>query len=424
MDRPWFILADDLTGAADSAIAFARRRVPATVVWGDARLEDHSDAVVLAYDAATRELDAAQAARRHREILSRFLHPRALLFKKIDSTLRGHPAEEIAAMLDVILAHEPGSRIVLAPSFPAMGRTVRAAQVFVHGVPLPFTEYWREGSEPALANLIHLLESAGLRARSIDLTTVRADSGALSSALAKAGPADSAMIAVCDAETDDDLAQIAQVSLAGDRPTLFVGSAGLAHALAQIVSRAGAPRRPPHRCGPSTHGALVVVGSRSQASRDALAQVPALANTQRVSVEPALLGGDLQSPAHAALSHDIGNSLAAGIDVVVDIAPTAFTRSAGNPQLVSALATLLAPAAREASALVATGGETAAAMLARLGVEGMRLLDEIEPGIPLGLTLGGVSLPAVTKAGGFGNEDCLNRIIARLRFIRQTGTVA
>jgi D-threonate/D-erythronate kinase len=424
MDRSWFILADDLTGAADSAIAFARRRLPATVVWGDTRPEDHPDAIVLAYDAATRELDVVQAARRHREILSRFLHPRALLFKKIDSTLRGHPAEEIAAMLDVILAHEPASLIVFAPSFPAMGRTVRAAQVCVHGVPLPFTEYWREGSEPALANLVHLLESAGLHARNIDLTTVRADSGALSTALAKGGPAGSAVVAVCDAETDDDLARIAKVSLAGDRPTFFIGSAGLAHALAQIVSRAGAPRRPPHRCEPSTHGTLVVVGSRSQASRDALTQVPALPRTQRVSVEPELLGGDLKSAVHVALSQAVGDSLAAGIDVVVDIAPTAFARGAGNPQLVSALATLLAPAARVASALVATGGETAAAMLARLGVEGMRLLDEIEPGIPLGLTLGGVSLPAVTKAGGFGNEDCLNRIIARLRFIRQTGTVA
>jgi len=424
MDRPWFILADDLTGAADSAIAFARRRVPATVVWGDARPQDHSDAMVLAYDAATRELDAAQAARRHTEVLPRFMHPRARLFKKIDSTMRGHPAEEIAAMLDVILAHEPASRIVLAPSFPAMGRTVRAAQVYVHGVQLPFTEYWREDNEPALANLVHLLESVGLHARNVELATIRADSSVLRSALAKPGPVGGAIVAVCDAETDDDLERIAKESLAGDHPTFFIGSAGFAHALARRVSHGAARRSSPHRGEPSTRGALVVVGSRSQASRDALMQVTTLANAQRVSVETALLGGDLNSAAHAALARAVGDSLAAGIDVVVDIAPIASSHVDGNPQLVSSLATLLAPAAREASALVATGGETASAMLARLGVEGIRLLDEIEPGIPLGLTLGGVSVPAVTKAGGFGNEDCLKRIIERLRFIRQTGTVA
>ena len=424
MDRPWFILADDLTGAADSAIAFARRRVPATVVWGDARPQDHSDAVVIAYDAATRELDAVQAARRHRDVMQRFLNPRARLFKKVDSTLRGNPGGEIAAMLDVILADEPASRIVLAPAFPAMGRTVRAGQVYVLGVPLPFTEYWREGDDAALANLVHLLESAGVRAHSVDLAMVRADSSALASALSKTSPKGGAVVAACDAETDDDLERIAKASLAGDRPTFFIGSAGFAHALAQLVSRAGAPRRPPHRCEPSTRGALVVVGSRSRASRNALQEVTQLANSRRISVEPALLAGDLESPAHAALARAVADSLTAGVDVVVDIGVPDHPDGASNPQLVSALATVLAPAAREASALVATGGETAAAMLARLGIEGIRLVDEIEPGIPLGLTLGGLSIPAVTKAGGFGNEDCLKRIIARLRFIRQTGAVA
>ena len=175
MGHPWFILADDLTGAADSAIAFARRRVPARVVWGDSPPQVHPDAMVLAYDAATRELDAAHAARRHREVLQRFLHSPARLFKKIDSTLRGSPAEEIAAMLDVVLAQEPATCVVMAPSFPAMGRTVRDAQVRVHGVPLPFTEYWPESREPALANLLYLLESAGLRARAVELATVRGD---------------------------------------------------------------------------------------------------------------------------------------------------------------------------------------------------------------------------------------------------------
>jgi uncharacterized protein YgbK (DUF1537 family) len=421
MGHPWFILADDLTGAADSAIAFARRRVPARVVWGDSLPQFHPDAMVLAYDAATRELDAAHAALRHREVLQRFLHSPARLFKKIDSTLRGSPAEELAAMLDVVLAREPATCVVMATSFPAMGRTVRDAQVRVHGVPLPFTEYWLENREPALANLLYLLESAGLRARTIELAKVRGDFDLLKSALAKT---DSAVVAVCDAETDEDLGRIAEASLAVDRPGFYIGSAGFAHALAHCVSRAGVPRSSTHRCEPSTRGALVVVGSRSQASRAALAQVTTLANVERFSVEPSQLGGDLQSAVHASLSEAIRNSLKSGTDVVVDIASTAASKIAGNPHLVSALASLLGPAARDASALAATGGETAAALLTRLGVNGIRLLDEIEPGIPLGLTLGGVSVPAVTKAGGFGNEGCLKRIIERLRFIRQTGTVA
>jgi uncharacterized protein YgbK (DUF1537 family) len=166
MDAPWFILADDLTGAADSAIAFARRRLPAKVIWGEARPEDHADVIVLACDAATRELDAARAARRHGDTVRRFLRPGMHIFKKIDSTLRGNPAEEIAAMLDVIQAQEPRVRVVMAPAFPATGRTVRDGQVLVHGLPLPFTEYWPAGRGHELAILTNLLESgAGERRR-------------------------------------------------------------------------------------------------------------------------------------------------------------------------------------------------------------------------------------------------------------------
>ncbi|HEY6125752.1 MAG TPA: four-carbon acid sugar kinase family protein [Steroidobacteraceae bacterium] len=424
MEPAWFILSDDLTGAADTAIAFARRRLPATVVWGDAHPEDETRSIALAYDAATRELGAAEAARRHRDVLRRFLRPRMFVFKKIDSTLRGHPAEEIAAMLDVMLAHHEGVRVVLAPSFPAMGRTVRDGRVQVHGIPLPFTEYWPEGREPDLASLVNLLESAGVHARQVSLSCVRADPSALRAEFARsASHAEHHAVAVCDAETADDLARIASASLE-DGVTFFIGSAGLAHAIAQCVARDSARRlTSPIRQGES-RGALVVVGSQASASRAALAPLLALENVEGVTLRPAMLMGDLQSAAHAEIAQAIGVALSRGTDVVVDIGQDVADPDRGNSQFVMALARVLAPAARQASALVVTGGETAAAVLTRIGVAGIRLVDEIEPGIPLGLTLGEVSVPAVTKAGGFGNEECLKRIVSRLRFIRQTGTVA
>jgi D-threonate/D-erythronate kinase len=417
MEQRWFILADDLTGAADSAIAFARRRLPAKVVWGEARPQDHADTIALAYDAATREVEVTEAARRHREVLRRFLLPEMRVFKKMDSTLRGHPAEEIAAMLDVMQAHEPGVRVVIAPAFPTTGRTVRDGQVRIDGVPLPFTEYWPASREPELANLVNLLDSAGVHARHVPLSAVRGDPSELSFAIAKS-------VAVCDAETDDDLERIAGVSLDGAGATFCIGSAGFAHALAQRVSRASERRSVRNNRAPATRGALMVVGSLARASRAALAQLRTMDNVESITIDPLLLVGDLQSSAPAALAKGVGDSLLRGVDVVVDIDLTASSPRGGNPQLVSALARLLASPARQASALVATGGETAAALLSRLGVHGLQLVDEIEPGIPLGLTLGEVSVPVVTKAGGFGNEECLKRILARLRFIRKTGAVA
>jgi uncharacterized protein YgbK (DUF1537 family) len=424
MDRSWFILSDDLTGAADTAIAFARRRLPATVLWGDAHPDAHADSMVLAYDAATRELDAGEAARRHRDVLRRFLRPGMRLYKKIDSTLRGHPAQEIAAMLDVIVAHEGGARVVLAPAFPAMGRTVRDGRVHVQGIPLPFTEYWPEHRDPDLANLVNLLESAGVHARQVPLSVVRAAPSEFRARLAsKAGAVDREVVSVCDAETADDLSRIAAASL-DDGATFFIGSAGLAHAIAQCVAQESARRITTPSCERENRGALIVVGSQASASRAGLGPLKALKNIEGISVHPSMLTGDLQSAAHAEIARRVAGALLRGNDVVVDINQEFATRDRGNTQLVTALARILAPAVLKASALVVTGGETAAAVLTRAGVVGIRLVDEIEPGIPLGLTLGEVSLPAVTKAGGFGNEECLKRIVSRLRFIRQTGAVA
>jgi len=62
-----------------------------------------------------------------------------------------------------------------------------------------------------------------------------------------------------------------------------------------------------------------------------------------------------------------------------------------------------------------TGGDTAGAVLAQLGVHALRLVAEVEPGVPLGMTVGPLALPFVTKAGAFGDEATLARCLARLR---------
>ncbi|NEB78145.1 hypothetical protein G3I40_23405, partial [Streptomyces sp. SID14478] len=61
-------------------------------------------------------------------------------------------------------------------------------------------------------------------------------------------------------------------------------------------------------------------------------------------------------------------------------------------------------------ALVLTGGETAAAVLAGLGADGFDLLDEPEPGIAQGLLTGARRIPLVLKAGGFGDDATLLRL--------------
>ena len=122
MTSPWLIIADDLTGAADCAIAFAKRGLESVVAW-----EKHTDArgvQVLSVDAATRRLPPAQAAKLQVEVLAAHYRPGLRLYKKIDSTVRGQPAAELAGLLAYAPAQSEGrSRLaILAPAFPGTGR--------------------------------------------------------------------------------------------------------------------------------------------------------------------------------------------------------------------------------------------------------------------------------------------------------------
>ena len=114
--------------------------------------------------------------------------------------------------------------------------------------------------------------------------------------------------------------------------------------------------------------------------------------------------------------------LAAGGDALVEISLNNSPDMSLGLQLAQNLAAALKVAAPAIGAFAATGGETAAALLSGFGVNGIRLVDEIEPGVSLGLTLGSLSVPVATKAGAFGDENSLVRINERLRAVRTRGS--
>jgi D-threonate/D-erythronate kinase len=420
MQRRWLIIADDLTGAADSAIAFAKRRLPAFVTWGEARGDEPSDVVAMAFDAGSRQLPAAAAARRHREILERLIEPDVRVFKKIDSTLRGHAAAEIGALIDVLAARRPRLRCVFAPAFPAGGRTTRSGRIFVHGIPLERTEFWTPARPVAEADLPALLDSAGLQSRAVSLDMVRGERARLRAEFDATHAA--AAICVCDAETEDDLDRIAAAGLDGVS-TFFAGSAGLAHALAGRAALTTDRGMDAVSGEVSSRGALLVVGSQAGPSRAALGPAASLAAVRRFTVSAQSLIHASEAIATLPLA-ELEHAIAQGMDVLIDIAAPLNDVLTTAPLVAEALARRIAPLAAKASALMATGGDTAAALLTQCEVRGIRLVDELEPGTSLGITLGALTVPIITKSGGFGDAGSLRRIIERLRFIRQTGTVA
>jgi len=147
------------------------------------------------------------------------------VFKKVDSTLRGHVVVEINAACQAL-----GRRTaVLAPSLPSQGRTVTGG-------------------------LLSFRQSAGIDIRSL-LADPTTHIGLEQLRAGRHLPLDRAGITVMDAVTDSDLDLIA--ALCAARPDLLpVGSAGLAAAFGRLAGTHRLP--PPQRRSPAV---LVVVGS-------------------------------------------------------------------------------------------------------------------------------------------------------------------
>lgn len=126
------IIADDLSGALDTAAPFAARGGDARVVISLEALAATLEAWqgqwpdVIAVNTESRHLKAEEAALRVREAVR--LLTRATpkqWFKKVDSTLRGQVVAECTAVREAL-----GLPLLLAPAVPTQGRTVRDAQVW------------------------------------------------------------------------------------------------------------------------------------------------------------------------------------------------------------------------------------------------------------------------------------------------------
>lgn len=414
----WLILADDLSGAADSGVAFARRGLETVVTWGEGA---DPGVDVHAHDMDSRRLSAADAAARQRETLNRFHAPGRALFKKIDSTLRGQPAAEIAAACTALRERGSAGWGVLAPANPAMGRTTRGGRVYVRDLPLEETETWRRDHTYESSDLAALLAQAGVRAIKLPLEALRdGECAAALAATAEAARGGDAAMLVCDAETDDDLAQLA-VAVSLTPGALLAGTAGFANALAAQVNA-----RPPEAVNvpASRAGALIVVGSLSSISRDAARQLAAEPQVRRLEAAAQMLLDPAYAAGRARLAAQAVEFLDAGDDVLVEIAADAAPDFARGPAIAAALAECLATAATHASGVIATGGETAAALLTGWYVPGIRLVEEIEPGVSLGVMLGARPCPIITKPGAFGDAGSLIRALGKLRLIRSSGHLA
>lgn len=450
------IVADDLTGAADSAVQFTRAGWTARLALeGDAPAAvDDGSVVAIVTDSRALDPDGAHGvtAAAVRGLADAGTER---VFVKIDSTMRGSVAGQVRGALEAWRERHPAAVAVVSPAYPSLGRTVEAGRLLVDGVGVDETAVGRDPVTPVVtAEMADLLPGSTRVALAAAGDGAVAGDGDAAAALARrlvAAAASGADVLTVDASTDDDLRTVADAVLLLGSRAVPVGSAGLAvpvsHAWAapRATARPVAIRRPRH--------VVVVLSSLHDASRSQhdhlLAATtgvrlvaPTLAEVLTGDLEPALVRGRADAPteAHAdedadadadgdvtvvlapARGDDVGSGLGGGGPqstgaTVVDAAGASGSSlsvpsgSTVAERVADALATLTERVVEglEDVALVLVGGEGARAVLRRVGADAVLVRGSLREGVPWGTLEGGRlhGTPVVTKAGGFGPATTL-----------------
>ena len=394
------ILADDLSGAADSAVSALQAGLDAEVFLTAEGAQESRTAVV-AIDLNTREIEAEGARATTFKSMEK-IHPRAdfFLYRKIDSTLRGNVAVELASTRAAA-----GKRFILfAPAFPANRRITVGGNILIDGEPLEQTQFW--SAKIPRPDFATQMADVGLRMESLPLETVRRGKQEVRRTISDL-VGEGCTTILCDAEHDEDLFQIAQAGFELGPQCLFAGSGGLAKQLFKLFPPGDLMIPVPRKLSELI---LIAVGSRTTNSQTQFAKL------RGVSGLRCFLLGPEELEKRSISQPELGRLLDCKQDLAVAINADAMFPDDIKPSQV--LAGLLAPLLNRVGALVVTGGETCRALLEWIGAQKLQLLDELEPGVSLAFVSAPRPLLVVVKAGGFGDPDTLQNAYRFLKKIR------
>jgi D-threonate/D-erythronate kinase len=399
------IIADDLSGAADCAIGFASAGHRTVVTLDAARTQAHQGADTIAVDTDTRRLTPQEAAARTAAAYAEMSVRGQRLYKKIDSTLRGNWAAEVAGLQAL------AGMAIVAPAFPATGRAVRDGRVFVHGEPLEQTPTWKLEHAGLSADIATQLEAAGLPSERLDAEALRDDPQALAARI-DALAANGVRALIVDTQTEHALRALARATLHSDAAFFWVGSGGLAREIAALdVRRSDAQDKDSEARAVYPGGPiLILVGSLSAVSERQCAMLRERGGVEELIVPPAVLREGTRHRDWRAWQEQVGVSLKAGVDLLLRIGRDDAFDPAEGAHLSAALAALVEPHFTKTGGVIATGGETARAMLVAARIGNLQLLAEVEAGVAVGRPLDPARAHCpgvVTKAGAFGTDHAL-----------------
>ena len=306
-------------------------------------------------------------------------------------------------MLALVMPPEEAPCALISPAFPAQGRGLRDGYLVCS-----------QGAFEPVHLPSRLRAQTQLPVGMVPLADVRRGTAFLATRLA-AIRAEGASLLVVDAMSDADLQAILEAAERALPHALLCGSAGLVTALARKMAArgpGGVPEAPDEARGP----ALVVVGSGSEGAWRQIEALCRRKGVRRIEVRP----GDAAVAVR-------GEPVACTGDVVLHLPRPEPGTTLEGPAARALADRLAQEAVRVAQVvkpawLILVGGDTAMAVLRRLGARRLVVVRELLPGMPMAreVHVAGRAIPVVLKAGGHGGAEALITLIERLRASPET----
>ena len=424
------VIADDLTGANDTGVQFAKQGLDTTVLFPDTILQPTNmtgDVIVL--NSNSRAIPTEHAY----EIVSNLSKQLrdlgvASVLKKIDSTMRGNIGTEIDAVMD---EYEFNVAFVV-PAFPKSGRITLNGIHYVNGVPLEETEIASDPTCPVKESYLpELLQKQSKRqVELISIWDVREGKDHLAKKMKALSLQEPSKIVVVDAETDEELHTIVEATQLLEESILWVGSAGIAYHLCNSFHEQALTLED---CKNRKLPLLVVAGSISGITHKQVEELKTKTSIEEVMISPYKFLDEKERESEIERAVQLGEALLDKGDLIVStnrdieaikqVRDFQQTLGISNMEVGSKIADALGSIAgrliekKQIQGAVLTGGDIAGATCKVLNGKGIRIIGEVEDGLPYGTLFGGLydRLPLATKAGAFGSEQALVKALQTLK---------
>ncbi len=417
------IIADDLTGANDTALQFQKRGVNTNIILDYNEITQTSTEMgVWAASTESRNIDVETACQRVEEAVHAISTSLNIehFYKKIDSTMRGNIGPETLRMIEVLEM----DAAVLIPAFPSEGRITVGGYHLLKGIPIGRTEYAQDPHNPILESHVPTILKNQLKEKEdlvahIELKTIMNGAGPIlmkMNDLIKSGK----KLIVADAAS---IVDIEQIILAINKSGFNILPAGTA-AAASVLSAIWLPDETNYvpRSLPKLPK-LIVSGSATGINSNQIEKLKNSDDSDNI-YEIALTEKNILEGVQQPMVDNIVNCLGQENTVLVhssylvdnfdgfsdDSLNAELTRTKFAGKITDFLAELTKRVLAEKNVLlVALGGETSYKCCRAINALELSLIDEVLPAIPLCIDRKDQLI--ITKSGNLGNSVTLIDII-------------